>query len=107
MSGVFGPDRTDADYVLFPTREQAIQQSFDDEEAAWFAAHPDPLSDTRIDDLNGTLEDTGIIGFLSTDQMHAFDRQSTWTEIDRENAQRAALGLPYRPRDTCGRPDDG
>ena len=104
MSGVFGPDRTDPDYVLFPTREQAIQQSLDDEEAAFFAENPDQLSETRIDDLNSQLEDDGIIGFLSSDQMHAFYRQTTWAEIDRENAQRAALGLPYRPRETCGRP---
>jgi hypothetical protein len=98
-------------FPAYPTQTAAIQAMTDREEAAYFASEPDPLSEARIQDLNDQLDDEdldgpcgGIIGFSSPDQMHRFYTQPSRNEIDRENVQRSALGLPFRPRDNIGRP---
>lgn len=97
MSGIFGPDRTDANYVLFPNREQAIQQSLDDLETAFFAEEPDPLSETRLDDLYGCLNDDGegVAEFVGgPEQMIAFNNYVAGLPTEMQRAQRRALGLP-------------
>lgn len=96
MSGVFGADRTDANYDLVSDPDKCWTPE------EWFRTkYPDPLCEDRLWDLEDWFDEYGIVGFETAEQMHAYnahliDPRHTVTRI--QLAQERALGLqPTKP----------
>lgn len=84
-------------FPAYATRAQAIQAADDADEAQFFAAEPDPLSEARLDDLYGCLNDEGegVAAFVGGPaQMIAFNNYVAGLPTEMQRAQRRALGLP-------------